>query len=173
MRDHFCCWALKHQLAFLKRLPTLQDWKRGRDWSTRCPRRWEEWKAYISLQLGLLVWQVIGPVCLDLKKVARHGAGGSKPASSYRNQAAGRDGGWKPARMVPVAGAWLAATALPGDLGDTAPLSVPQFLFWVNHQCLKLSWIPVATSTLSEAAIYLFISICMMRLHLDVYPGAL
>ena len=76
---------------------------------------------------------------LRLEKVARRGAGGRSPASSYRNEAAEPDGRWKPAHTVPMAGARLAATALPCDLGDIASLPVPQFLFWVNRQWLKLS----------------------------------
>lgn len=33
------------------------------------PKTEGEWKAFISFQLDLLVWQVTGPVWLDLRKL--------------------------------------------------------------------------------------------------------
>lgn len=118
------------------------------------------------------MWQVVGPVCLDLKKLQDTGLVGNLEAATETRQR-GRMVGRSLRNMVPIAGARLAATALPCDLGDIASLPVPQFLFGVNQQWWKLSRAPVVTSAVSEAAIYLFISVCTIRLHLYVYPGVL
>lgn len=137
------------------------------------PKTVGERKACILLQLGLLVRQVAGPVCSELKKLQDTGLEegnlqaapeppqwGRMAGGSLRTRYPGQGPGWLPL---------LRRVTLGTSLGSQCP----QLLFWVAPQWLKLSRAPVVTSSVSEAAIYLFTSVCTVRLHLYVYPGVL
>lgn len=73
--------------------------------------------------------------------------------------------------MVPMAGARLAATALPCDLGDIASTPSASVSLSGKSTAVEVQLSPGGDKLSLRGN--LFISVCTIRLHLYVYPGVL